>query len=763
MRKAPSFLLLSLAVPALTALPVLSAPVPKPTPVAPEVRAVALTGVDDASLRTSAGAASAAVSSEARSEVLSPRMRGRAPSRPAVFTKARSAAHFELLGVTWRAGSTADLTVLVRTHGAGGWTEWNALEPADTPEKTEGDVRDGTEPLYAGPSDGYQVRIDVRNGALPADVKVDLIDPGSSKADSTVGTSSPAAVASAATSQPPILTRAQWGADERLRSGSPSYSATIKAGFVHHTASANGYAAGDVPKILRGIYAYHTQSNGWSDIGYNFLVDRFGRLWEGRYGGITRPVMGAHTGGFNVDTFAVSAIGNYDKVAAPPAMTHAIARLLAWKLALHYRDPAGKTTLTSTGGGTSRYVAGTKVTIDVVSAHRNMGYTSCPGANLYAKMPAIRTEVRSLLGAGLVAPSVRVDSTAINAHSGVVRAGQTSHVIVTQHATGRVIRESDATGAFSLPLPRQDSNQAGLEAGLYDVTMTSRDGSVVARPYETTTALTGSQGIAGATTSTGLLAVASRSDTGTASVRLAPPGGPTAAPLDLGGGIVGAPAVAATSDGRIVVAGRGTNDIVYLRERSVNGTWAPWVKTVGPVTGRPAVVATASGQLQILGRGADGALWRWTTNETGVWGAGERVGGLLATGSAPAAAEAPTGGLHVVVQGTDHAVWYTSYSDRWTGWHSLGGAVIGDPSLTPVNASRAVVSAWAANSRPYIVTVTNSRGSRWSAVPNLLASTSPALVGAAGADPVLIARNEPVHVQVARRSAGGWSGWVPFS
>src|SRR5688500_19034568 len=162
MRKAPSFLMLSVAVPALSALPVLTPPAPTPHSVAPEVHAVALAGVDEASLRTGAGAESKEVSAEARSDVLAPADRGRAPSRPAVFTKARGTADFELLGVTWRAGSAADLTVLVRTHGEDGWTEWTALDPAPTPEKSEGDdVRAGTAPLYAGPSDGYQLRIAV--------------------------------------------------------------------------------------------------------------------------------------------------------------------------------------------------------------------------------------------------------------------------------------------------------------------------------------------------------------------------------------------------------------------------------------------------------------------------------------------------------------------------------------------------------------------------------------------------------------------------
>jgi hypothetical protein len=491
MRKAPSFLLLSVAVPALTALPVLSPPAAKPQPVTPEVRTVALAGVDDASLRTSVGAASEQGSAQARSAVLNADQRGRAPSRPAVFTKARGAADFELLGVTWRSGTTADLTVLVRTHGKAGWTGWNALDQAPTPEKAEGAVRAGTEPLYAGPSDGYQVRIDVRTGTLPADVRVDLIDPGESRADDAVGAGAPMASAAAATSQPQIFTRGQWGADERLRDGSPTYMSTIKAGFVHHTASANGYASGDVPKILRGIYAYHTQSNGWSDIGYNFLVDRFGRLWEGRYGGIDKAVMGAHTGGFNVDTFAVSAIGNFDKVPAPAAMTSAIARVLGWKLSLFHRNPNGTTTLTSTGGGTSRYAAGTKVTVNVVSAHRNVGYTSCPGSNLYAKLSTIRTAVAAGIGVSLINPAVTPASIAYGGGSPVlITAAQYTHpkdaswtVVISDRLTGFPIRTIAGTGSVNTTWDRHTATGQLAQPGVYDVTIESWYGTQRSFPY----------------------------------------------------------------------------------------------------------------------------------------------------------------------------------------------------------------------------------------------------------------------------------------
>ena len=116
--------------------------------------------------------------------------------------------------------------------------------------------------------------------------------------------------------KPLIYSRAQWGANEKLRDQSPPNYGTIKAGFIHHTVNANNYTAADVPALLRGIYAYHTQSRGWRDIGYNFLVDRFGRIWEGRYGGVDKAVVGAHTLGYNEVSFAMSAIGNYDIAAA---------------------------------------------------------------------------------------------------------------------------------------------------------------------------------------------------------------------------------------------------------------------------------------------------------------------------------------------------------------------------------------------------------------------------------------------------------------
>ena len=87
---------------------------------------------------------------------------------------------------------------------------------------------------------------------------------------------------------------------------------------MHHTVNANDYTEAQVPALLRSIYALPREvAAGWSDIGYNFLVDRFGRIWEGRYGGIDRPVVGAHTLNYNDDAFAMSAIGNFDTARRP--------------------------------------------------------------------------------------------------------------------------------------------------------------------------------------------------------------------------------------------------------------------------------------------------------------------------------------------------------------------------------------------------------------------------------------------------------------
>jgi N-acetylmuramoyl-L-alanine amidase len=164
----------------------------------------------------------------------------------------------------------------------------------------------------------------------------------------------------------------------------------------HHTATSNNYAAADVPGILRSIYQYQAVSRGWGDIGYHVLVDRFGRLWEGRAGGLDRPVIGAHAGGFNRATAGIVVIGNHVSTPVPAAAVESAARYIAWKLALTGPlDPRGTTTLTG-GGSTSKYPVGTKVAVPRVFPHGLTNKTACPGQRGSDVLGAIRDRAYAL-------------------------------------------------------------------------------------------------------------------------------------------------------------------------------------------------------------------------------------------------------------------------------------------------------------------------------------------------------------------------------
>lgn len=196
--------------------------------------------------------------------------------------------------------------------------------------------------------------------------------------------------------RPRIVTRKGWGADENLRERGFIYTNTVKAAFVHHTASGNGYACKDAPAVLRSLYRYHVVSEGWRDIGYNFAVDKCGTVYEGRAGGVAKPVMGAHTMGFNTDSMGVAVIGTFTNTAPPKAAVDAVARLTAWKLGLFGADPRAKTTLRSGGG--NLYPKGSSVRLNVISGHRDGFATECPGRLLYSQLPPTRASSAKLQG-----------------------------------------------------------------------------------------------------------------------------------------------------------------------------------------------------------------------------------------------------------------------------------------------------------------------------------------------------------------------------
>ncbi|MFC8128671.1 N-acetylmuramoyl-L-alanine amidase [Streptomyces sp. NPDC057302] len=189
--------------------------------------------------------------------------------------------------------------------------------------------------------------------------------------------------------RPRIVTRKGWGADEKLREKQFGYTKTVKAAFVHHSATGNNYRCSQASSVLRGIYRFHVKSSGWRDFGYNFAVDKCGNIYEGRAGGVAKPVLGAHTLGFNTNSMGIAVLGSFGYSNPPAAAVNAIARLTAWKLGLYGANPRGKTYLKSGGG--NLYKKGKNVRLHVISGHRDGFATECPGSRLYKKLGKARS------------------------------------------------------------------------------------------------------------------------------------------------------------------------------------------------------------------------------------------------------------------------------------------------------------------------------------------------------------------------------------
>ncbi|MEU4647282.1 N-acetylmuramoyl-L-alanine amidase [Nocardia fluminea] len=187
-----------------------------------------------------------------------------------------------------------------------------------------------------------------------------------------------------------MISRGQWGADESIRCEDPTYNDGLAGVIVHHTAGRNDYTIAESAAIVRGIYAYHSETLGWCDIGYNALVDRYGQIYEGHFGGMDRPVQGAHAGGFNQNTAGVAFMGNHESEEPTPAALTAMARFIGWRTRIAGLDPHGTTTMISEGTEFTPFRQGEEVRLPVVFSHRDIGNTACAGDAAYALMGHIR-------------------------------------------------------------------------------------------------------------------------------------------------------------------------------------------------------------------------------------------------------------------------------------------------------------------------------------------------------------------------------------
>ncbi len=379
----------------------------------------------------------------------------------------RAPHRYDLVGARWRGGPAR---VWLRGRRAGGsWSHWVRLASSEEPLRGGS----GTEPVWAGGMDLVQLRSSRPLRGLRLDF---------------VNARVPAAGAARARRQLPlpaggtlsIFPRAAWGAG-RCRPRRAAGYGHVQLAFVHHTESLNGYRRSDSPSIVLGICLFHRNVNRWDDIGYNFLVDRYGQVFEGRNGGIEEPGIGAQAGGFNVYSTGVAAIGDFRFRRFPAAGMSALARLLAWKLSLNGVPAFGTVTVPSGGGVFTPFRKGTPVTLNRISGHRDADSTVCPGNALYAQLPALRSMVAQLEGPvssmSLAASATRVavgqpvtfSGQLVPAPGVALPPGATVQIQDGLAANGRtqatVSLAPDGSFSTTFPMTRSDVLQARFSGG----------------------------------------------------------------------------------------------------------------------------------------------------------------------------------------------------------------------------------------------------------------------------------------------------------
>ena len=311
----------------------------------------------------------------------------------------RAPERFDLVGV---AGETHALEYRTRRDGRP-WTNWVEADNGD--------------PVYAGGADLVQVRsrgvpisgvlhyVSVDDGTVPASRLAARgsggTGPGGSGGGKSGGGKKGGKGGKGLPPQPTFISRAQWGANATVGGCIPRATpetGRIKAGVIHHTVSTNTYTQAEAPGPVLGICRYHRNANGWNDIGYNALVDRFGNLYEGRAGGLGRAVIGAQAEGINSQTTGIASIGDNREKSAGPKEVKSIVKYLAWKFGIAGIPATGRATLTSAGGSTQRTPEGERMRVPRIFPHMETNFTECAGAALNAQVPKIRRKVARRLG-----------------------------------------------------------------------------------------------------------------------------------------------------------------------------------------------------------------------------------------------------------------------------------------------------------------------------------------------------------------------------
>jgi hypothetical protein len=310
----------------------------------------------------------------------------------------------DLVGLEWHTPTRAGVSMRFRARD-GKWSSWvSAGANRHGPEARPAVGRQVGEPIWTGGATAVQVRatrtlrgaqlhlVDVSGGEGAARLAHSAL-----QAALSAGLPLATPTLSAGPGQPPIIARRAWAQEMAPPKVAPEYGA-VRMAFVHHTENPNGYAASEVPAMLRAIYVYHRYVNGWNDIGYNFAIDLYGRIFEARAGGIDEPVVGAQAGGYNLVSTGIAVLGTFTAVPISQAARGALESLLAWKLSLHGVPSEGRVTVrvNPAGASYSRFPANARVSLPRIAGHRDADATECPGNVLYGELPGIRSGVHRL-------------------------------------------------------------------------------------------------------------------------------------------------------------------------------------------------------------------------------------------------------------------------------------------------------------------------------------------------------------------------------
>jgi hypothetical protein len=548
----------------------------------------------------------------------------------------------DMVGVTWQGDPGATFSIQ-RQDDRGRWSDAGEVaRPDGGPDVGSREARRArpgnvSEPVWVG--NARAVRILVTKGSVRAIGVQKLRVP---RAAPTPG------VASAAPPQPAIISRAQWGADENLRLTNcpegPTYDANVELAIVHHTGSSNNYGPGDTPAIMRGLYAYATQTLQYCDMHYNFLVDKYGQVYEGRYGGIAAPVHGAHSVGFNTNTTGIATIGNFQTTPAPPAMLDAVARLIAWKFDVHGVDPT--TPITYVTAGNDKFPAGTAVTVPRIIGHQDTWFTDCPGQYIEPLLGPMRATVTAMMAGSR------------SWHPwGAFTGGVTSAPTAAAWGTNRL----DVFAANSGAIVHKWWDGLSWYPGWEDLAPPS--GGFTGTP----TAISWGPDRIDLFVTAPDHTLRHRWWNGSA----------WEAWEDLGGGdLTSSPAVASWGTNRLDVFVRG--DAGALRHLWWNGTrWQPWETISAGVAGDPAAVSWGFNRIDVFVRGTDDVLYHQWWDGTR-WQRFESLGGVLT--EAPSAASWQPDRLDVFVRGTGDRLYHKWWDGRqWQGFEYLDGTLTSKP------------------------------------------------------------------------------------